>query len=354
MSRSYEGAHPQFTKSRLRAIKSFVDTNRRQDHHSERRSVVGRAPSRGQIMVNRSIAAIAGSIALVASFWAGPLAATAVPSSAHESTVASVGVSQPAARALQGAVTDVCAGLESGFGCRLQGQSRVALGHGVSEYNYQLRVGPDPHDLIGLHRVIEAAESGVPYQNPHAIMFIHGDVWGFDPAFAGKLGGRDRAPNVATWMAARGVDVWGIDLRWVLVPASTHDRSFMRGWGSAVDVRDIRVATTVERTIRSLTGSGSGRTALLGWSRGGFLAYAYANYETHLASRLRNVDALIPADTVLRFSPQFDQYRQHACTYYRDAKQTAAHGSYAADDRVYLRLGGTGVEGSDGQVTFHS
>ena len=266
--------------------------------------------------------------------------------------MASVGVSQPAARALQGAVTDVCAGLESGFGCRLQGQSRVALGHGVSEYNYQLRVGPDPHDLIGLHRVIEATESGVPYQNPHAIMFIHGDVWGFDPAFAGKLGGRDRAPNVATWMAARGVDVWGIDLRWVLVPASTHDRSFMRGWGSAVDVRDIRVATTVERTIRSLTGSGSGRTALLGWSRGGFLAYAYANYETHLASRLRNVDALIPADTVLRFSPQFDQYRQHACTYYRDAKQTAAHGSYAADDRVYIRLGGLALKDPTAKSPF--
>ena len=183
-------------------------------------------------------------------------------------------------------------------------------------------------------------------------MLVHGDIWGFDPAFAGKLGGRDRAPNVAMWLAARGEDVWGIDLRWVLVPANTHDRAFMRSWDSALDVQDIRVATSVERTIRSLTGSGSGRTALLGWSRGGFLAYAYANYETHLPARQRNVNALIPAETVLKFSPRFDQNRRNMCAYYRYDKRAAANGISAEDNRFFIRAGGLALKDPTAKSPF--
>lgn len=303
-------------------------------------------------MFNRKFAAIAGSIVMTVSMWATPGAANAQAQNVHTPSAVNIGKAQPTAATLRAAVANICSGLESGFGCQLQGQSRVGLGSGVSEYNYLLRVGPGPHDLIGLHRVVQTSRSGVPYRTPHAVMFVHGDIWGFDPAFAGKLGGPHRAPNVATWLAARGVDVWGIDLRWILVPASTQDRSFMRSWDSSMDVRDIRVATTVERGIRGLTGSGSGRTALLGWSRGGFLVYAYVNYESHLPARLRNVDALIPADTVLKFAPQFEKFRQNSCVYYRDDKQAEAEGFYAADQRVFIRLGGLALKDPTAKSPF--
>jgi hypothetical protein len=168
---------------------------------------------------------------------------------------------------------------------------------------------------------------------------VHGDSWGFDSAFAGGLGGSKPAPNVATWLARRGVDVWGIDLRWTLVAQHTPDRTFMRSWGPRVDIQDIRVATSVERTLRARTGSGSGRTALLGWSRGGFLAYAYAAYETHLAQGQRNVNALIPADTVLRYAPRFDQFRRATCSAYGFYKKRLAHKGYAINLHVFARLG---------------
>lgn len=171
------------------------------------------------------------------------------------------------------------------------------------------------------------------------MFLVHGDAWGFESAFAGRLGGASRAPNLASWLAGRGVDVWGIDLRWISVPADTSNRAFMRSWGPEVDLRDIQLATSIERAVRGLTGSGFGRTALLGWSRGGFLAYAYANYESHLPTWSRNVNALIPADTVLRYSPKYNQIRQLMCSLYHDAKHDFAQGIYARDNRVLAVLG---------------
>lgn len=221
----------------------------------------------------------------------------------------------------------------------MQAESREEVAAGVAEYSYRLRVGPNPHDVIGVHRVVHETRPGTPDRTSHAVFFVHGDVWGFDPAFAGKLGGAGRAPNVATWLARRGADVWGIDLRWILVPAHTPDRAFMRFWGPTLDLQDIRVATSVERAVRALTGSGYGPTALLGWSRGGFLAYAYANYESHLPESVRNVDALIPADTLLRYGPKFDATRRMDCRFYRLNKQQLVNGVYGANVAVYAQLG---------------
>ncbi len=200
-------------------------------------------------------------------------------------------------------------------------------------------MGSGSHDLIGVHRVVRGSSPGVPAPTRAAVMMVHGDIWGFDSAFAGEVGRINRAPNVASYLAESDIDVWGIDLRWVAVPLHTSDRSFMHSWGPATDVQDIRVATDMERAIRGATGSGYGRTALLGWSRGGPQVYAYASYETTLALRQRNVNALVPVDTLLRYAPEDDQYRLHSCQYWHASQAAYRSGVDAGSLHVTQRIG---------------
>ena len=240
---------------------------------------------------------------------------------------------------VRAAVRSACRSLEHDLGCRLVQRSRHRVARGVAEYRYVLRVGPGRHDRIGLHRVVHEARPGIPASTRSAVMLVHGDVWGFGPLFGGDLGGPVRAPNVATFLARRHVDVWGVDLRWARVPSHTDTFSFMRSWGPAVDVHDVRVATTVERAIREETESGAGRTALLGYSSGGLIAYAYANYETHLPWRSRNVDALVPADTLLRYAPEDDAFRRNQCRTYRESQQALTEGNYEQNLTAIVRLG---------------
>jgi hypothetical protein len=172
-------------------------------------------------------------------------------------------------------------------------------------------------------------------------------VWAFDAAFAGDVGLPARAPNVATYLAQRGDDVWGIDLRWTLVPAGTSDLSFMRGWDMSTDVRDVRVGTSIQRAVRALTGAGSGPSALLGWSRGGQIAYGYANYEAQLPPLLRNVNALIPVDIAMRFAPADDASRQTLCQVYQEGQQALSEGVYSADVSVYAQIGQAALQAPD-------
>ena len=255
---------------------------------------------------------------------------------------------------VRAAVASACDTSTRRYGCRLVQQSRHLVAPGISSYSFALRVGPGRHDVIGLHRVVREDTPGEPVPTDDAVMLVHGDVWGFDPLFAGDIGGPVRAPNVATFLARRDVDVWGVDLRWSRVPSRTDDFSFMRSWGPAVDVKDIRVATTVERAIRAETGSGSGQTALLGYSSGGLLAYAYANFETHLPDDSRNVDALVPADTLLRYGPDDDSFRRKQCRSYRSGPAGTGRGHLSTEPEGDREPGPGCSRGSEHAINAHS
>jgi hypothetical protein len=69
------------------------------------------------------------------------------------------------------------------------------------------------------------------------------------------------------------------------------------------------------------------------------LAYAYANYESRLPARKRNVNALIPADTVLRYAATYDSSRRLVCSFYRSSRRQFANGTAAQDNRIVARLG---------------
>jgi pimeloyl-ACP methyl ester carboxylesterase len=223
--------------------------------------------------------------------------------------------------------------------CAAGGVERRHIVADVFEYSFQLKVGAGEHDVIGVHRVIRERANGVAHRADHALFLVHGDLWGFDEAFMSSTlsGAVPREQSLGVYLARKGVDVWGIDLRWRQVPADTTDFAFMKDWNIGTHVGDIAAAVGAARAVRSATGSGDGKVALLGWSRGGAIAYAYANEETRLPESQRQVGALIPFDIAYKLAPEHEAQRTAACTRYAAEKA-------ALDAGVYVSPLGGGVK----------
>jgi len=223
--------------------------------------------------------------------------------------------------------------------CALGGVERRHIVADVFEYSFQLKVGEGEHDVIGVHRVVRERANGVAQRAEHALFMIHGDIWGFDEAFMSSTlsGAVPREQSLGVYLARKGVDVWGIDLRWHQTPEDTTDFTFMKDWNIGTHVRDTAAAIGVARSVRAATGNDDGRVALLGWSRGGTIAYAYANEETRLPEASRQVGALIPFDIAYKLSPEHEAQRASACTRYAAEKA-------ALDAGVYVSPLGGGVK----------
>src|SRR6266705_2630665 len=136
-------------------------------------------------------------------------------------------------------------------------------------------------------------EHGCPRHSDQAIFMVHGDAWNFNAAF---LRGTSSPDSLPVFLARRGVDVWGIDLGWTLVPSNTTDFTFMRHWGLQRDIDDLEQALSFARSVRTQTGSPHNRLVLLGWSRGGWIGYALLNQESQERIEERNVRAYIPVE----------------------------------------------------------
>ncbi|HXU31633.1 MAG TPA: hypothetical protein VN851_13750 [Thermoanaerobaculia bacterium] len=194
------------------------------------------------------------------------------------------------------AVRDACPS------CRLLSVERRVLSGNVAEYSFPVRVGGGEHDVIRLHRVVKESAPFVPIHAPRGLFMAPGDIWNFDAAFLSSVASPAVADDHALpiFLAKAGIDVWGIDFRWTLVPATTTDFSFMAGWGIDTDTADLGVGLAVARTTRGLTGSGIGRLTLLGWSRGGQIGYSYVGAESQIPEALRQVKGFIPVDILVK------------------------------------------------------
>jgi pimeloyl-ACP methyl ester carboxylesterase len=226
--------------------------------------------------------------------------------------------------------------------CAVERVERRHIVADVFEYSFKLKVGDGAHDVIGLHRVVRERANGVPFKPSRAVFMVHGDVWGFDEAFMSSTlsGAVARERSVGVYLAQNGVDVWGIDLRWTQVPADTTDFNFMKDWNVSTHVSDVAAAVGVARAVRHATGSGDGRVALLGWSRGGVVAYAYANAEAALPEQSRQVDALVPVDIAFKLNPEHEEQRAGACARYEGGRQQLAAGVYHSPLGVGVRTFG--------------
>jgi pimeloyl-ACP methyl ester carboxylesterase len=212
----------------------------------------------------------------------------------------------------------------------------------IFEHSFALKVGEGEHDQIKLHRVVREKAPGKPAHAAHAVFLVHGDIWGFDGAFLGSTlsGNVPREQSIAAYLAAQGFDVWGVDLRWTQVPADTTDFAFMKDWNLGTHVEDLGVALGVARAVRVHTGSGFGKLSLLGWSRGGVIAYAYAGEETRRPEAARHVKALVPVDIALKYNPEHEEQRAGACARYAANKQLLDAGQHHSPQGVGVQTFG--------------
>jgi hypothetical protein len=207
------------------------------------------------------------------------------------------------------------------------------LTDGIDEFDYVIPTGLGPFHQVGVHEVVRV-RNGRPVPTGNALFMQHGDGWDFDAAF---LGGTHRADSLPVYLARRGIDVWGIDLGWTLVPSSQTDFSFMQDWGLQRDLNDLETALGFARAIRAATGSPPNQLALLGWSRGTWIGYALLNEETQLPPSQRQVRAYIPVDGVYKTDDTTVQAQW--CSLEAATNEDIANGIYAYDDTVYSQLG---------------
>lgn len=198
----------------------------------------------------------------------------------------------------------------------------------VAHYSYRVQVGPGTYDAITVHRVVREQAPWRPARAAKAVFMVHGDSWGFTSAFLSSTRSSQVAVDrsIAAYLAEQGVDVWGIDLRWVGVPLGVKDFSFMSGWTLGTHVKDVGTGLALADTVRQLSGGNKGSMFLLGWSRGATVGYAYLDAESQRPRGLRRVDGFIPVDMPLRFAPQDDEQRQWACERYTVLKQARDSG----------------------------
>lgn len=197
----------------------------------------------------------------------------------------------------------------------------------VVEYSYRVRVGYGTYDFITLHRVVREPTAGTPLRTSKSVFLVHGDVWGFRNAFLAS-GSSPTSHSIAIYLAQHGVDVWGLDQRWVHVPAETTDFSFMKDWNLGLHARDVGTGLALARGARALGGNGVEKMALLGWSRGAALSYAYLNAETRLPPELRQVSGFIPVDMPYTFAPGATAERDAACATHAVLARLQASGQY--------------------------
>ena len=205
--------------------------------------------------------------------------------------------------------------LAHGQHCPIHGFERVQLTDDIALYSMQIQVGEGPYDVMGLHRVVKERFPFWPIRAKKSVMFVHGSPGLFREIFLTGLYSTsvpsDHAMPIA--LAEDGVDVWGVDLRWTLVPEETQDFGFMADWNTDTDIADMRTALGAARLIRLITGNGWRKMHYLGYSYGGYIGYAYLNMETQMPRGHRHVRGFINVD--YHFKTDCEDCRERACVY---------------------------------------
>ena len=212
----------------------------------------------------------------------------------------------------------------------------------IYEYSWVISTGNDQYHRVGVHRVVQE-ENGSPQHCDQAIFMVHGDGWNFNAAF---LRGTSSPDSLPVFLARRGVDVWGIDLGWTLVPSGTTDFTFMRHWGLQRDIDDLEQALSFARSVRTQTGSPNNRLVLLGWSYGGWIGYALLNQESQMRMEERNVRAYIPVEN--SFKIQDPAFKATICDFADGTGADLAEGIYADDKTVVVQIGQLAITDPNG------
>ncbi len=172
----------------------------------------------------------------------------------------------------------------------------------IAHYEFEVRLSDRPYDVVRLHRVVREDRPYHPVRTRGAIFLLHGASLNFEAVFLNAgTETPDANTSISYYLANKGIDVWGLDFAWTLVPRETTDFSFMKDWGVERDVDQALAGMSIARLIRGLTGQGLGRLNLLGYSYGVGVAYGAAGRETQEHPILRDVKGIVAVDQVLKY-----------------------------------------------------
>ena len=178
------------------------------------------------------------------------------------------------------------------------GYERDELGDGIVHYEFLIQVGPGEYDVIGLHRVVQEKAHQRPIRTKKNIFLLHGDIKDFTGMFLPGLNSPRQADDVgfAVFLAKAGIDVWGMDQAWTLVPEDTPDLTFMADWGMQRQVDDLGTGLSIARMARLLTGGGYNKLLLLGYSSGSATGVVYLGQESQEPEDCRDVAGFVAGD----------------------------------------------------------
>lgn len=174
----------------------------------------------------------------------------------------------------------------------------------LAHYIFEVRFGPGEHEVFGLHRVVRESAPNRPIRTKKSVFLQHGDLKDFTGMFMPGLASPRQPDDVglAVQLAAAGIDVWGIDQAWTRVPEGLGDYAFLLDFGLDRGIADLGSGIEIARVVRRLTGNGYRRMALLGYSSGAALGFAFLNAESQLPPGHQKTCGYIPVDYGLECS----------------------------------------------------
>ena len=210
--------------------------------------------------------------------------------------------------------------------------TRDQLGNKIAHYQFEVRLGKREFDVVRIHRVVREYRPYRPIHTHGEVFMIHGASQDFDDIFL-TAGSEEKNAQTSSpvYLASKGIDVWGIDLAWTLIPAETSNFNFMKDWGVERDADHTLAALSIARLIRGLTGQGFGRLNLLGFSYGVPVAYAAAGRETQQHPILRDIKGLIPVEAGMKYDkndPVHEEFRNSMCDVAAGIKALIDGGTY--------------------------
>jgi pimeloyl-ACP methyl ester carboxylesterase len=206
--------------------------------------------------------------------------------------------------------------------------TRAHVTDDIYHYEVVLPVGSSANAAIRIHRVVRELAPWIPRPTSHAAMMLHGDFATFPSNF----------PRMAPYLAARNIDVWGVDRRWTLAPVGPDaDVSDFATMGLAQEVDDLRAALALARAVRLAGGSGGGKLALVGFSHGAQLAYTYVAVEGARPAAQRHVDALVPLDFYADYEDE--ESRLFACELSAGEYAAVADGVVDSPNGLFIEVG---------------
>ncbi len=238
-------------------------------------------------------------------------------------------------------VLDRLAPPRAALGAIFSNAKRTALPHGLAHYAFDVRLGPGQYDVVRLHRVVRERRPHRPERTRGAVFMVHGALQGFEDIYLWESAGGDPRVTAAGYLASEGIDVWGIDLSWTLIPLqSSPALGFMESWDVEREVDHVLAGMSIARLLRGISGQGFGRIPLLGFSYSVPLVYAAAGRETQQWPLLRDIDALVAVDGFIKFGPADEAHRVASCNSAAAIATRIAGGMFHQEDaQIFVRFG---------------